>query len=300
MRQMLAGLVLTMPTEVVLAFADNLVEVVGRWTEFLSITGYSAKTTEGYEYWFWRYVTRSPKTVGHFCVPPETSEDCIVAYLAGLPKNGHSRGGSLRALKSFYGYALARGIVQFDPTARLKIPRPKYGAVEAPSRDELIRLLVAATWRSERRGWAILLAAATGARRESLCNVEAEDVHGGYIHFRIAKGGKPYRVPLSHSAYAAVDGLMTSPRPRRGPTTEWRSKLVGVSPAGFWMWVSEAASDAGLKAHPHSLRHFFGSELPVGTDPRDWQELMNHSDLSQYARYRQPNAQRLREAVEAI
>lgn len=78
------------------------------------------------------------------------------------------------------------------------------------------------------------LAASTGARRESLCDVEAEDVGDEYVHFRIVKGGTPYTVPLGPSSRAAVEGLLTCPKPVGGAKTELRSKLVGVSPSGLW------------------------------------------------------------------
>src|SRR6185369_14152159 len=77
--------------------------------------------------------------------------------------------------------------------------------------EEVARLAIAAALHrpeDRRRPWGILLAYTTGARVESLCAVLPEDVRGGTISFRVAKGDKPYRNPLGPVGQVAADELL--------------------------------------------------------------------------------------------
>lgn len=285
------------------SYQREIHEVIADWAKTLQMMGQSPKTIDGYLYWLDKLRGfRGEAVLGGAVDLLALTERDVVAYLSSRAERGHEKEGTVKALRSFYGWAMRNGVVQTNPVAAIPSRRMPEKPLNPLSREDLTRVLVAASWRFERRGWAILLAAATGARRESLCAVEEEDISATHIWFRVAKGGKPYQVPLSSTSRAAIQGLLTAPRPVRGPTTEWRTKLVGVSPSGFWTWVNEAAKDAGLAVHPHSLRHFFATVLAceAKVSTRVFMELMNHSDPGQMKRYAHPDERELREAVEFV
>ncbi len=279
----------------VLGLVDRI-SLLKNWDDFMDARGLSVATRRGYRYWVLRFVADT-------LLPLEvTTEDDVVDYLASLPRKGEARGQVLRALRSFYSWALEREQVLVNPVKRLKVPRHKYGPAPFLTEEELTQILVAAAWREERRAWAILLAYATGARVGSLCAVRADDVHAGWLKFTSAKGNRPYSVPLSKLGLAAIKGLMTCPRPpRAGPNK--RGTLLGIGPTQFHSWVQEAGEDAGVKAWPHLLRHSFATHIlersPM-TDVRVLQEALNHADLSQIARYTGVRNDRLKAAFEAL
>jgi integrase/recombinase XerD len=154
-----------------------------------------------------------------------------------------------------------------------------------------VRALIRAAFRLEtRRGWAILLCAATGMRVGSLVCLKASDVTEGTVWLREAKGGRSYEVQLRRCARLAVKHL----------EAECYPTLLGVDKEGFRRWVRKAAVDAGIdkRVYPHLLRHSFGSALGRVTDPETWRVGMGHSDLSQYARYNHRNRAEILEATE--
>lgn len=217
----------------------------------------------------------------------------LYLYLQGLEAQGRKRGDATRALKSFYSWATIEHR-QDNPAERLKVPREKLS--RAPKLDGAHEraLLRAAFRRDPRWGWSILLALNTGARVGSLSRVTLADVdlEQGTMHFAVAKGAKPYTVPLNPPAATAAHRLMHLARERGD------DRLLGVGPDRFRQWVHEAQRLAGLpRMWPHLLRHEFSNRVAANGDPEAWRQLMNHSDLSQWARYVYADEQRMRDAL---
>lgn len=221
------------------------------------------------------------------------SEDDVVAYIAGLPKNGSKRADAIRALRAFYGWAPGRVRVD-NPTSAMKVPRPGRGA--APNlTSEQLRLLLSTLFRREpRRGWAAMLCFATGARVGSLVALTASDVDlgAGMIHFRVVKNDRPYSKPLNKMGYVSAHHLVYE--------TGRRETLVGVGQERFRQWLHDAEREAGLpRIWPHLLRHSYSNRAATG-DPEAWRRGMNHSDLSQWARYHAGDDARLRAGEEQV
>jgi integrase/recombinase XerD len=225
----------------------------------------------------------------------DVTEDDIVTYLVtdpvtGRPRSpqGHSQGLILRALRSYFQWASRRLGID-DPTANLKPKHQKYGAAPALTEDELTRLVIAATLRDPRRAWTIVLLYATGIRLGSACAIRPEDIHGDTLFLRTAKGDRPYSIHLGPAGRDAVDAL----RPTANGT------LIGAGEGRVWEWVHQAGLDAGIRAHPHLLRHTWATRhLEYGTDVRTLQELGNWADLSQIPRYTAVTDPRKRAAQE--
>ncbi|MGH2629227.1 MAG: hypothetical protein ACRDHI_01535, partial [Actinomycetota bacterium] len=98
---------------------------------------------------------------------------------------------------------------------------------------------------------AITLQYVTACREGSLVGVLPEDVRrrpeGWSVYFRVAKGDKPYEVPLSPKGVIAAESLLdlhdyVPRRGRRQPT------LVGVGYEQYRQWLKRAAADAGVSA----------------------------------------------------
>lgn len=230
------------------------------------------------------------------------TEDDVVTYLATLPAQGQMRGMVLRALKSFYDWAAARGLCE-NPTTRLRVKKPKLGPAPTLTPEELERLFTAAEDVDPRARAAMELMYSTGARISSLIAVEFDDVTLGpnpFITFRTAKGDRPYGVPLGHRGEKAARELLrlrdyVPRRGKRSPT------LVGVGAERFRQWCSAAGAASGIKINPHLLRHVFVSRLAeANVDVRTVMELANWADPSQFRRYAAPSDLNLKSAVAVL
>ena len=257
--------------------------------EHMQVSGMAERTRSDYRYRLVRFYADTATD------PTSASlhEDDIVSYLVSLPPKGATRGMVLRALKCYCRWAHGRRGLG-DPTVHLKIPHRTQAPAELIPTQAVRALLRAAFRREARRGWVLLLAAATGARIGSLVQIRAADVVDHSLHLRVAKAGRSYTVPLSRPALIATVHL---------GHLDGSGRLVGVTDERVRQWMREAARDAGVDDvlwHPHQLRHHFATRLARVTDPDTWRRLMGHADLSQYARYVARDDERLREAVEGM
>jgi integrase/recombinase XerD len=241
---------------------------VARWTAFLTATGMADMTIRAYRRTLVCFIADT------LLEPNDATEDDLVAYLAELPAKGHTRPMVTRTLRSYYGWAAPR--VQRNPAERLRARLPKYGPAGALTEDEMVRVVLAAAQHEQRRAWAILLMYATGIRLTSAVSIRPEDVRGDMLYIRVAKGDRPYAVPLGPIGFAAVCGLMETAG----------EHLIGVQQGRLWDWIHQAGLDSGLRVYPHLLRHTWATrQIENNTNPRVVQELGNWADLSQLGRY---------------
>jgi integrase len=233
--------------------------LIRRWQAFLEASGRAnANTRRQYRRAFVAFLA-------DVCLDPrDVTEDDAVAWIAERSRlQGSLRPDTIRAARSFYRWAAARGEVERDPFAALPVPRHKYGRAPYLSPAELARVLEAArAHRDPRVAPTIELAYATAARVSSLCAIEAADVDldAGWITFRVVKGGGTHGVPLNDRARAAVLELIeladyTPVRGRRRPT------LIGVGRSRVEQWVGEVERASGVRVWPHLIRHTILTEL---------------------------------------
>jgi integrase len=141
----------------------------------------------------------------------------------------------------------------------------------------------------------MLLALRTGARVGSLVSVRLVDVdlEARTIWFAQAKNDRPYGVPLDRAGIIAARHLVAEAR------SAGRERLIGVGATRVRQWVHGAEQDAGLpRIWPHLFRHAFATRVAQANDPEAWRRLMNHADLSQWARYNHADQGRLRGVLE--
>jgi site-specific recombinase XerD len=270
----------------------DFASVIRRFDAHLTLTGHSERTRHSYRrelvnFWIDWCALRAIDIV-----VARRSE--VEEYLASLPAHGTKRGGAMRAIKAFYAWL--EGEHRLDnPAGHLKVPRGKLTPAPELGPEQIRRLMSAAFRKEARRGWAIMLALNTGARVSSLAAIEPRDVEldRRLLRLRVAKGDRPYAVPLNRSALVAARHLVAEAERLE------RTTLLGVGAARFRQWVHDAEREAGLdRIWPHLLRHAFSNRVAQAGDPEAWRRLMNHADLSQWSRYVRADDERLRRAIE--
>lgn len=211
---------------------------------------------------------------------------------AGLAATSIRRAQS--AVRTYYGFLLAEGVVQVDPTERLESPRVGRRLPDFLTRDETDRLLDAPNpddplyWRER----AILeLLYATGMRVSELSELPLSslDLDEGFLTV-FGKGAKERLVPVGAPALRAVTRYLRDVRPGLdGGRGKARGRVflnrrgTPLSRVAVWGIVKEAARRAGIrrKVSPHTLRHTFATHLlEGGADLAAVQELLGHADIS--------------------
>ncbi|MDE2860073.1 MAG: tyrosine recombinase [Chloroflexota bacterium] len=221
-------------------------------------------------------------------------------------RTGHERASVIRhlvALRSFFRYLMARGVVPADPLwkrgsrqSRSLIPKTERLLPRVVDQEAVEQLLSAPDATEgmgkpkppeiQMRDRAILeLLYATGLRVSELSGLDLGDVDLRRRVVRtVGKGSKEREVVMGRPAQEAVERYVKEARPRLEGGR--RTDALFLNKSGGRLTkrsVQEMVKRYGLmsidtKVHPHMLRHSFATHmLDGGADLRIVQELLGHS-----------------------
>jgi integrase/recombinase XerD len=200
---------------------------------------------------------------------------------------------NLSAVRTYYAFLLAEGVVLADPTERVELPRAWRRLPGVLGRHEIERLLEAPDpgdrfyWRDR----ALLeFAYASGVRVSELTGLKMRDVDiPEGLAVVTGKGAKERIVPVGRSALRALIVYLREIRPGlvRGHDTEGAVFLNHrgrpLSRMGVWKILRRHVDRAGIEKRvtPHTLRHSFATHLlEGGADLAAVQEMLGHADIS--------------------
>ena len=222
--------------------------------------------------------------------PQQLREWVFSLKQAGLAATSIRRAQS--ALRTYYGFLLAEGAVEADPTDRLESPRTTRKLPDFLTLEETTRLLEAPDpgrplyWRDR----AILeFLYASGVRVSELVELPLAglDLEEGLATI-FGKGSKERLVPVGVPARRALERYLREVRPAldegggRGRVF-LNARGRPLRRESVWKIVKEAARRAGIEREvsPHTLRHTFATHLVEGgADLAAVQELLGHADIS--------------------
>jgi integrase/recombinase XerD len=242
---------------------------LGRWTSFMTESGVSA--------------------------PGQVSVSLLRAWVFELKESGLAPTSIRRAqsaIRTYFGFLLAEGAIDVDPTDRLRAPNVGRSLPDFLSRDEVERLLEAPNpsrplyWRDR----AILeFLYATGVRVSELVElpISALDLDEAFATV-FGKGAKERLVPVGAPALRALGRYLREVRPGldRGEgqgRVFLNARGKPIRRESIWVIVKGSAESAGIdkKVSPHTLRHTFATHLVEGgADLAAVQELLGHADIS--------------------
>ncbi len=215
------------------------------------------------------------------------------------------------AVRAFYAWATARGLLEADPAVRLVTAQPGSTLPTALGFDQATRLVETAREDAlgedpvALRDWVSLeLLYATGARVAELVGLDVDDVDLGTRLVRLlGKGAKERVVPFGVPAARAVEAWLRAGRPALAIPTSGPALLLGsrgarVDQRQVRTAVHRAAARAGVDdLAPHGLRHTAATHLVNGgSDLRSVQEILGHASLATTQRYTHVTADRVRSA----
>lgn len=224
--------------------------------------------------------------------------ETVVAFVAELRERGYKDATIARkvaAVKSFFGFLTAEGMVDSDPTEQLKSPQVGKSLPRALTPEEVDELLEQPARRNTpeaRRDKAMLeLAYATGLRVSELVSLDVTDIALESDPVTVRSAGKGDKERILSVYQRAVDELrhyIFHVRPklvrnRREPALFVNRRGKRLTRQGFWLILKNYSSQAGLDREitPHTLRHTYATHMLSGGMPlRNVQEALGHASIS--------------------
>jgi integrase/recombinase XerD len=199
---------------------------------------------------------------------------------------------TLSAVRTYFAFLLAEGLVEADPSERLEPPQVWRRLPDVLSRDEVERL-VEAPDPSHRLYWrdrALLeFAYASGVRVSELTGLMTRDLdlEEGFATV-YGKGSKERLVPVGGAAARATRTYLRELRPgldrgKGGGAVFLNARGRPLTRMGVWKILRKQVERAGIerKVTPHTLRHTFATHLlEGGADLAAVQEMLGHADIS--------------------
>jgi integrase/recombinase XerD len=215
---------------------------------------------------------------------------------AQAPMSSSSVARMLVSVRALYKFLATEGVIDQNPTVRLRAPKRPRSVPRAISVDEIARLveLPPDTLLGRRDRAMLELLYGAGLRISELVALDVDDVDldDRSILVRAGKGNKSRRVPMGREAADATGAYESVSRrelARRSPSGSSAGALflnargARLSRQGAWKVLKNYARQAGLgeKVSPHTLRHSFATHmLDAGADIRVVQELLGHASLA--------------------
>ena len=219
-------------------------------------------------------------------------------YLNGCGKSLASVTRAIAALKSFYGYLLTTGSVDYNPVKGITSVKQEKKLPQILTSKE-VELFLAQPECTDAKGYrdrAMLeLLYATGIRVSELINLNVENINLSASFLRCTGKGKERIIPLYPAAVRAVGEYMNRVRTQLLEDPEEPALFVNMtgermSRQGFWKTIKHYQDKAGINKEitPHTLRHSFAAHLlENGADLRSIQEMLGHADISSTQVYAQ-------------
>ncbi|MCL5961138.1 MAG: site-specific tyrosine recombinase XerD [Chloroflexi bacterium] len=237
----------------------------------------------------------------------------IISFILHLKERKYASSTLARktaAIKSFFHFLLAEGLIEEDPTENLDSPRahrylPK--AISTKEVDDLLEQSARSTGPEALRDRAMLeLLYATGMRVTELVSLDAKHVDLAAEFVRcLGKGSKERIIPIGLESVGALRDYMDRGRCLLCKESTEEALFLNhrgdrLTRQGFWLILKNYAQKAGLgHITPHTLRHSFATHmLSNGADLRSVQELLGHASISTTQVYTHLSNERLHQVYD--
>jgi len=228
----------------------------------------------------------------------QVDKNKIVRYILNLKEREYTSSTVARkvaAMKSFFHYLMAEGVVKSDPTATLDSPKVKKRLPKAISRADIERLLTApaqGTSAKAQRDYALLeVLYASGMRVTELVSLDLGDINiaSRSVRVRGKKGASKERIiPIGERAIDPLQTYLVKGRLQLLRDPEERALFLNhrgqrLTRQGLWLIIKRYVDEVGISQDvtPHTLRHSFAAhKLSQGKSLQDIQKLLGHANIS--------------------
>jgi len=235
----------------------------------------------------------------------DVDKDVIISYIMELKEREYTSSTIARkvaALKSFFHYLVAAGVIRDDPTVTLDSPKVKKRLPKAISRRDIERLLAAPTGSDTpkaHRDHALLeLLYASGMRVTELVSLDVDDIdlQAGTVSIHGKKTlSKERIISIGDTATQAVAFYLQRGRAQLAHNPAEKALFLNhrgqrLTRQGLWLIIKHYVEHVGIShdVTPHTLRHSFAAhKLSQGKSLQDIQKLLGHANISTTQVYQQ-------------
>jgi len=258
------------------------------------------------------FIGSRPGTKGWQSLDRATIQD----FILHLKERGYTETSVARkvaAVRSFFAYLSAEGIVTANPTEGLTSPRVGKTLPRAISPNEVDELLEQparrATPEAKRDRAMLELLYATGMRVTELVSLDVAHLilepRSPYVRC-LGKGAKERTIPIHDQALEALVAYLGEGRALMVRNRDESALFVNrrgerLTRQGFWLILKGYAKSANLSSDitPHTLRHSFATHMLRGGMPlRNVQEMLGHANISTTQVYTHLTSDHVREVYE--
>lgn len=229
----------------------------------------------------------------------------LEAFIGSLKEKGYASATLARkvaAVKSYFHWMAAYGLVKIDPTDCLEYPKVGKTLPRTLTPEETDGLLLAPLAKigpeATRDSAMLRLLYATGMRVSEMMQLDVEDVDMSSDYVRcLGKAGRERHIPFDHKTHMALFEYLQEHGSRSILTRHLETSALFVNHRGerltrqgFWLILKGHARNAGLSGSitPHTLRHSFAIHLlSNNANLRDVSELLGHANLGTMQIYTQ-------------
>lgn len=226
------------------------------------------------------------------------SEDDIEAYLSYMKHKDQPYASStiarkVAAIKSFYNYLTAQGLVDDNPTIDIDSPKVKKRLPQTLTITEVDRLMEAprsgASPKNLRDVALLNILYETGMRVTEVVSIQLDDVNlRQALLSSPTRQGEDREIPLEESTKQLLTEYLAEGRPLLAKNNGERALFLNhrgekLTRQGLWLIIKGYAKQAGLNTEvtPHTLRHSFAvHRLSKGSSLEDIRHLLGHANIS--------------------
>jgi site-specific recombinase XerD len=238
--------------------------------------------------------------------PDQVGRHDLVDYFASLSRrglSGVSRARKLAAIRGYFRFLVAEGLIATSPAATLPTPKQERGGKTYLAPEEYNRLLSYAG--TDPRDYAIFqVFLQTGLRVSELCALRCTDIdlRTRMLTVRSGKGMASRSIELETKSAKALRTYLDN-RPDSLDDHLFLNRYgQPISERGVRKMVAKylKAGDIRKKASCHSLRHTFATQKAEhGVSPYQLQQWLGHRDLRTTQIYVHLGRRNARKAMEA-
>lgn len=236
-------------------------------------------------------------------------------FLFQLSKSGQKKSTmrcKFAALRSFYRFALERGLVKADPLVVVLLPKLEKKLPSFLTSAQVETLLAAPEnqpkakqappWMAARDTAILELFYSAGVRLAELVSLDVRDVDAISDTIRVmGKGSKERICPIGPEAALAIQNYRQAAQVQAGPLFINKSRKR-ISRRSVWLLLKKYVHKGQLPdgISPHKLRHTFATHLlDAGADLRSVQSMLGHASLSTTQIYTHVSTERLKKVYDA-
>ncbi|WP_210486663.1 tyrosine-type recombinase/integrase [Rufibacter aurantiacus] len=216
----------------------------------------------------------------------------------------------IASLRSYFRFLVQRGVLEVNPTVRIKAPKLAKKLPAFIPEDAFTQLLdqseFSPDFKGQREKLILELLYGTGMRLAELTNLKLEDINLSASTLKVlGKGNKERILPLNHSLVQALTVYLQERRAtfpkNNSPFLFVTDKEAPLYPKYVYRVVKKYMSSVStaIKNSPHVLRHSFATHLlNRGADLGAIKDLLGHASLAATQVYTHNSIEKLKAVFE--